>query len=77
MGSFAEVRLLSGRCCNQIFDLTGETVKDVLRQCAGSLGLDDDQLLESATLMHGTCVITDLKEYLEAGKIYELTLVMG
>ena len=68
--------LLSGKCCNQIFDLEDETVEDVLRQCAGLLDMDEDQVLESASLMHGTSVITNLKEDLEAGKIYELTLVM-
>ena len=69
--------MLSGRCCSQIFNLNGETLDDVLRECAGLLGLDEDQVLESATLMHGTSVITDLKEDLEAGKMYELTLVMS
>ena len=69
--------LLSGRCCSQIFDLDGETLKDVLRQCADLLSLDEEQVLGSASLMHGTSVITDLEEDLEAGKMYELTLVMS
>ena len=70
------MRLLSGRCCSQIFDLDGETLEDVLRECVGLLDLDKDQVLERARIMHGTSVLTDLKEDLEAGKIYELTLVM-
>ena len=37
--------LLSGRCCSQIFDLDGETLDDVLRQCADLLDLDEDQVL--------------------------------
>ena len=65
--------LLSGRCCSQIFDLDDETLEDVLRQCAGLLSLDEDQVLGSASLMHGISVITDLQEDLEAGKTYELT----
>ena len=68
--------LLSGRCCSQIFDLDHETLEDVLRQCAGLLSLDEDQVLGSVSLMHGTSVITDLQQDLEAGKMYELTLVM-
>ena len=73
----AQVMLLSGRCCSQIFDLGDETLEDVLRQCADLLDLDEDQVLGSASLMHGTSVITDLEEDLEAGKMYELTLVMS
>ena len=72
-----EVMLLSGRCCSQVFDLDGEALEDVLVECAGLLDLDEDQVLGSASLMHGTSVITDLKEDLEAGKMYELTLVMS
>ena len=73
----AQVMLLSGSCCSQIFDLDGETLKDVLRQCADLLSLDEEQVLGSASLMHGTSVITDLEEDLEACKMYELTLVMS
>ena len=69
--------LLSGRCCSQIFDLDHENLEDVLRQCADLLDLDKDQVLGSASLMHGTSVITDLRKDLEAGKMYELTLVMS
>ena len=69
--------LLSGRCCSQIFDLDCETLGDVLCQCADLLDLDKDQVIGSASLMHGTAVITDLKEDLKAGKMYELTLVMS
>ena len=69
--------LLSGRCCSQIFDLDGDSLEVVLRQCADLLDLDEDKVLGSASLMHGTSVITDLKEDLEAGKMYELTLVMS
>ena len=69
--------LLSGRCCSQIFNLNHETLEDVLSQCADLLDLDKDQVIGSASLMHGTVVITDLKEDLEAGKMYELTLVMS
>ena len=72
-----EVTLLSGRCCSQIFDLNAHTLKDVLRQFADLLGLDRRQVLESATLMHGTSVITDLPKDLEQGKLHELTLVMS
>ena len=72
-----QVMLLSGRCCSQIFDLSEETLEDVQRQCADLLGLDEDQVLGSASLMHGTSVITDLRKDLEAGKLYELTLVMS
>ena len=73
----AQVMLLSGRCCSQIFDLDGETLEDVLCECADLLDLDEDQVLGSASLMHGTSVITDLKGDLEAGKMYELTLVIS
>ena len=69
--------LLSGRCCSQIFDLDGETLEDILHQCAGLLGLDEDQVLGSASLMHGTSVITDLWKDLEPGEMYELTLVVS
>ena len=69
--------LLSGRCSSQIFALDFHTLEDVLAQFADSLGLDGDQVLESGTLMHGTSVITDLEEDLEAGKLHELTLVMS
>ena len=70
--------LLSGRCCSQIFNLDVETLEDVLRESADLLDLDEDQELGgSAFLMHGTSMITDLKDDLEAGKMYELTLVMS
>ena len=72
-----EVTLLSGRCCSQIFDLSFLTLAEVLLQFADSLGLDEDQVLGSGTLMHGTSVITDLQKDLEAGKLHELTLVMS
>ena len=72
-----EVMLLSGRCCSQIVDLDYLTLEGVLCQFADLLGLDEDQVLGSATLMHGTSVITDLEEDLEAGKLHELTLVMS
>ena len=58
--------LLSGRCCSQIFSLEYEIVEDVLRRCAGLLGLDEAEVLGSATLMHGTSVVTDLQIDLEA-----------
>ena len=69
--------LLSGRCCSQIFSLCADTLEDVLCQFADLLGLDEDQVLGSGTLMHGTSVITDLKKDLERGKLHELTLVMS
>ena len=69
--------LLSGRCCNQIFDLTDDTLEDVLRECATLLGLDENSVVGTATLMHGTAVVSDLREGLEAGKRHELTLVMS
>ena len=69
--------LLSGRCCSQIFDLHLLSLEDVLRCFANLLGLDEDQVLGSGTLMHGTSVITNLKEDLEEGKLHELTLVMS
>ena len=73
----AEVMLVSGRCCCQIFDLCSEDVTDVLRECARLLGLDEGKVLESATLLQGTREIKDLKEDLEAGKIHDVTLVMA
>ena len=69
--------LLSGRSCSQIFDIYHRTGEGVLRECARLLDLDEDQVLGSAGLMHGTSVITDLKEDLEAGKMYELTLAIS
>ena len=69
--------LLSGRCSSEIIDLHYHTLKDVLRRFADLLGLDRRQVLESATLMHGTSVITDPQKELEAGKLHELTLVMS
>ena len=69
--------LLSGKCCSQIFDLDDDTLGDVLRESADLLGLDRAQVLGNATLVHGTSVITDLKEDLEAGKLHEVTLVMS
>ena len=69
--------LLSGRCSSEIFDLDRHNLDVVLRRFAVLLGLDKDQVLESATLMHGTSVITDLQKELEAGKLHELTLVMS
>ena len=72
-----EVMLLSGNCCSQIFNLDQETLEDVLRQCADLLGLNKDKVLGSATLMHETSVITDLKEDFMAGKMYELTLILS
>ena len=72
-----EVTLLSGRCCSQIFDLDREPLEVVLRESAYLLDLDEDQVLRDATLLHGTSVITDLEEDLEAGKLHELTLVMS
>ena len=41
-----------------MFDIAYDTVEDVLRRCAGLLGLDLDQVLESAALLHETSVIT-------------------
>ena len=72
-----EVMLLSGRCFSQIVDLDYLTLEDVLCQFADLLGLDEDQVRGSATLMHGTSVIADLQNDLEAGKLHELTLVMS
>ena len=69
--------LLSGRCCSQIFDLDDASLNDVLLVFADLLGLDEDQVLGGATLIHGTSVITDLEEDLEEGKLHELTLVMS
>ena len=69
--------MLSGKCRSQIFDLDEDTLEEVLRECADLLGLDEDQVLKDATLLHGTSVITDLEEDLEAGKLHELTLVMS
>ena len=69
--------LLSGKCCSQIFDLDDDTLGDVLRESADLLGLDRAQVLGNATLVHGTSVITNLKEDLEAGKLHEVTLVMS
>ena len=69
--------LLSGKCCSQIFDLNNHSLEAVLRCFADLLGLDEDQVLGSATLVHGTSVITDLNEGLEEGKLHELTLVMA
>ena len=68
--------LLSGRCCSQIFNLDEDTLEDVLSQSVDLLNLDEDQVLGSASLRKGTSMITDLED-LEAGKMYELTLVMS
>ena len=68
--------LLSGKCCSQMFDLDDDSLEYVLHRFAYLLGLDEDQAFESATLIHGTSVITDLKEDLGEGKLHELTLVM-
>ena len=54
-----------------------EDMRSVLWVCARLLGLDEDKVHESAALLHGTRAIIDLKEYLEVGKIHELTLVMA
>ena len=72
-----EVMLLSGKCCSQLFDLDDETLEDMLRECATLLNVDENQVLGTATLMHGTAVVSDLREDLEAGKMHELTLVMS
>ena len=72
----AEVMLVSGRCCCQIFDLSEEGSTEVLEECARLLGLDKGEVLESAVLLHGTRAIGDRWEGLEAGKIHEVTLVM-
>ena len=69
--------LVSGRYCCQIFNLYATDVRSVLRECAHLLGLDEGKVLESATLLHGTRAIKDLKEDLEVGNIHELTLVMA
>ena len=58
--------LLSGKCCSQIFNLNFHTVETVLHDSARLLGLDHDEVLRSATLMHGASVVTDLKNDLEA-----------
>ena len=42
--------------------LQEDNVRDVLRRCAGLLGLDEDDVVRSATLLHGTSVVTDLKD---------------
>ena len=73
----AQVTLLSGRCCCQIFDLWYLDVRVVLRECARLLGLDEGKVLESAKLLQGTRAIEDLNEELEIGKIHEVTLVMA
>ena len=72
----AEVMLVSGRCCCEIFDLSCADMGVVLQKCARLLGLDEDKVLESATLLQGTRAIKDLKKELEGGKIHEVTLVM-
>ena len=67
-GSFGPAK--KNRCdCDLRFwraQLQADDVRDVLRRCAGLLGLDEDDLVRSATLLHGTSVVTDLKEDLEA-----------
>ena len=74
----AEVMLVSGRCCCQMFDLFRFAgVTGVLRECAHLLSLDEDKVLESGTLLQGTRAITHLSQDLEAGKIHEVTLVMA
>ena len=72
----AEVMLVSGRCCCQIFDLSWADMRVVLRECTRLLGLDEGKVLESATLLQGTTAIKDLNKDLEAGIIHEVTLVM-
>ena len=49
-----------------MFDLEDDTVEHVLLKCAGRLGLDEAEVLGSATLMHGTSVVTDLENDLQA-----------
>ena len=49
-----------------MFSLEHDTVEDVLRSCAHLLGLDEAEVLGSATLMHETSVVTDLWKDLEA-----------
>ena len=73
----AEVMLVSGRCCCQMFNLRIADVTDVLRECARLLGLDEGKVHESAKLLQGTRAIEDLNEELEVGKIHEVTLVMA
>ena len=42
--------------------LQEDNVRDVLHGCAGLLGLDEDDVVRSATLLHGTSVVTNLKD---------------
>ena len=72
-----KVMLLSGKCCSKIFLHGGNSVEDVVHVCGNLLGLDVDQLRGSATLMHGTAVVTDLSKDLVAGEMHELSLVLS
>ena len=49
-----------------MFNLNFGTVEEVLGRCAHLLGLDEDEVLGSATLMHGRSVVTDLESDFEA-----------
>ena len=57
-----KVTLLSGRSCNQIFDLEFEGVQDVLQQSAELLDMDPDTVERSGTLMIGSTAIQDLED---------------
>ena len=74
-GSILSVRLLSGKCCNQIFDLS-QAVDRVLYECGKLLDLDLRHVESSGTLILGTAKIEDLSS-LEVGKVHEVTLVIS
>ena len=74
-GVVLSVRLLSGKCCKQIFPWDWP-VDTVLYECAKLLDLDPRQVANSGTLIFGTAAIEDLSS-LEVGKVHELTLVIS
>ena len=74
-GVMLSIMLLSGRCCNQIFD-QDTPVEEVLAECGRLLDMHPSRVRRSGTLMSGTVVVTDLRS-LDAGKVHELTLVLS
>ena len=69
------VRLMSGRCCNQICHQS-TPLSAVLRRCAKLLDMDSEHVQKCGTLMSGTVVIANLGS-LKFGKMHELTLVLA
>ena len=54
-----KVVLLSGRCCDEIFDIHIEHRREVLIRCAELLDLDPHHVERSGALMHGTVEVQE------------------